>query len=169
MEIKNFRNKITGVVKKYRYPLIVLMIGILLMLLPAKRTKTNETPAKIPQQAEKNVSTEEKLETILSKIHGAGEVTVLLTTSSGEESIYQVDSNTGGSQDAPTGQITTVIVTDAERQQTGLVRKTIPEQYLGAIIVCEGADSPTVRLSIVEAVSKVTGLGADHISVLKMK
>jgi len=40
---------------------------------------------------------------------------------------------------------------------------------MGAVIVCQGADDPQVRLSIVDAVSKVTGLGSDKISVLKMK
>ena len=40
---------------------------------------------------------------------------------------------------------------------------------VGAIIVCQGGDSPTVRLNIVEAVSNVTGIGSDRITVLKMK
>lgn len=35
-------------------------------------------------------------------------------------------------------------------------------------MVCQGADNAAVRLAIVEAVSKVTGLGANRISVLKM-
>ena len=41
--------------------------------------------------------------------------------------------------------------------------------YLGAVIVCQGGDSPTVKLAIVEAVSNATGLSADKITVLKMK
>ena len=40
---------------------------------------------------------------------------------------------------------------------------------MGAIVVCQGGDNATVRLAIIEAVSNVTGLGADKISVLKMK
>jgi stage III sporulation protein AG len=36
-------------------------------------------------------------------------------------------------------------------------------------VVCQGADDPVVKLLIVDAVSKVTGLGADKISVMKMK
>jgi stage III sporulation protein AG len=40
---------------------------------------------------------------------------------------------------------------------------------MGAIVVCQGGDQPTVRLAILDAVSKVTGLGADKISILKMK
>jgi stage III sporulation protein AG len=41
--------------------------------------------------------------------------------------------------------------------------------YLGAVVVCRGADNAAVRLQIVEAVSVFTGLGADKISVNKMK
>ena len=49
------------------------------------------------------------------------------------------------------------------------VQQVLPESYRGAIVVCQGADSPAVKLAIVEAVSRATGLGADSISVLKMK
>jgi stage III sporulation protein AG len=49
------------------------------------------------------------------------------------------------------------------------MQTVLAPQYLGAIVVCQGADRSDVRLAIVEAVSALTGLGADKISVLKMK
>ena len=55
------------------------------------------------------------------------------------------------------------------RKQTGLVQQVNPPTYLGAVIVCQGADSASVRLAIVEAVGSVTGLSTDKITVLKMK
>lgn len=39
---------------------------------------------------------------------------------------------------------------------------------MGAAVVCDGADSPQVRLAVVEAVSAYTGLGSDKITVLTM-
>jgi stage III sporulation protein AG len=36
-------------------------------------------------------------------------------------------------------------------------------------VICQGAADPAVRLAVVEAVADATGLGADRISVLKMK
>jgi stage III sporulation protein AG len=63
----------------------------------------------------------------------------------------------------------TVIITDAQRAQQGLVKQVNPPVYLGAVVVCQGADRASVRLAIVEAVANATGLGADKISVLKMK
>ena len=63
----------------------------------------------------------------------------------------------------------TVTITDSERSQSGLVKQVNPPTYLGAVVICQGADDPEVRLSVVNAVSKATGLGANKISVLKMK
>ncbi len=39
----------------------------------------------------------------------------------------------------------------------------------GCVVVCEGADSPAVRLDVTSAVMAYTGLGSDRISVMKMK
>lgn len=39
----------------------------------------------------------------------------------------------------------------------------------GCVVVCEGADSPAVRLDVTSAVTAYTGLGSDRISVMKMK
>jgi stage III sporulation protein AG len=98
-------------------------------------------------------------------VRGTGKVSVMLMEASGEEIIYQTD--TSAASDST--KIDTVMVTDAQRNQNGLIRKIIAPQYCGAIVVCSGADDPQIRLEIVEAVSRITGLGADRISVLKMK
>ena len=85
----------------------------------------------------------------------------MLTVEEGETTVYQYDETASGK--------TTVIITDEERAESGLVQQVIPQKYRGAIVVCQGADSASVRLSVIEAVAKVTGLGTDRISVLKMK
>ena len=95
-------------------------------------------------------------------------VQVLLTESAGEMTVYQTDRDEGGGSDGAL-RADTVIITDSNRAQSGLVQQILPPKYQGAIIVCQGGDSPAVRLAIVEAVCKVTGLGADRVSVLKMK
>ena len=96
-------------------------------------------------------------------------VQVMLTLASGEETLYQTNEDYSIGDNTNTKRSDTVTVTDAQRNETGLIRQQNPPKYLGAIVVCNGADSPEVRLAVVEAVSKVTGLGADDISVLKMK
>jgi stage III sporulation protein AG len=79
--------------------------------------------------------------------------------------VYQTDSDSSGDS----SRLDTVIITDGDRAQNGLIQQVLPATYLGAIIVCEGGDRAEVRLAIAEAVSHFTGLGMDRISVLKMK
>ena len=40
-------------------------------------------------------------------------------------------------------------------------------QYRGALVVCDGGGSDSVRLQIINAVSALTGLGTDRIAVVK--
>lgn len=160
MDIKMLGNKVKKYVKKYRYVLLILAIGLVFMLIPTKKTATEETPTQETVQTP-SPSIDELLAEILTCIDGAGKVKVLLTMAKGEETVYQTDSSNA--------QISTVIISDADRAEEGLIVQVNPPVYLGAIVVCQGADSAAVRLAVVEAVSNVTGLGADQISVLKMK
>lgn len=142
--------------RKYRFVLAVLAVGIALMLLPSAPAAQEEAPAPTETQTQ---DMETRLKRILGRIDGAGEVDVMLTEAAGEQIIYQTDGE----------EADTVLVTDSERNEQGLVRTRQPPAYRGAIVLCRGADSAAVRLAIVDAVSKVTGLGSDKITVLKME
>ena len=152
--------------RKYRYVLLILLVGIVLMCLPGGEEPEQE---RVPPEQTDGMSVppdpEERLRQILSQIEGAGKVEVLLTPLAGEETVYQTDEDLSANGD----RMETVIITDAQRAQQGLVKQVNPPVYLGAVVVCQGADRATVRLAIVEAVANATGLGADQISVLKMK
>lgn len=155
-------------IKKYKYIILVLIIGLILMMIPSIETPKDETVV-ISHESSNILSVEEQLAQILSHVKGAGKVQVMLRISIGEETFYQTDDNYSSSDGGSTEKRDTVTVTDADRNQTGLIRQVNPPVYAGAIIVCQGADSPTVRYAIIEAVSKFTGLGSDKISILKMK
>lgn len=152
---------------KYKFVLLILCLGIILMSIP-EETPQNK-PAETPQTPEMPVTRAEELEDILSQIAGVGKVKVLLTESAGEQTHYQTDEENSTSSDSQSIRTETVIITDSGREEQGLVKTVTPPVYLGAIIVCQGGDLATVRLSIVEAVSNVTGIGSDRITVLKMK
>ena len=167
MDWVKIREKAGEAFRKYKYALLILALGLLLMWLP----DSGNDP---PEEVMETVSAEEtdltsELEQILSQIDGAGKVRVMLTEAAGEEVYYQTDNDQSDSGDSDSYRSDTVIVSDADRTQSGLVRKVDPPTYRGAVVVCQGADRPSVKLAIVEAVSNVTGLGADRISVLKMK
>lgn len=152
--------------KEYRYVILVLVLGLLLMMLPqGKSSQQKEEEAAVPE-TEAQESFQEQLEQLLSMVQGAGKVRVLLTEAEGERIIYQTD----GEENAQnTKRTDTVILSDSGRAQSGLVQQILPPTYLGAIILCQGADSASVRLALIEAVSNATGLSSDRISVLKMK
>ena len=150
---------------KYKYVLFVILIGVVLMLLPNKTTRKSE-PA---ETTISEVNEEERIQNILQMVHGAGRVAVYLKTERSEQYIYQTDNDTSSTTDRNDQSKDTVLVTDSERNQSGLIQTVLTPKYAGAVIVCDGADDAYVKLSIVDAVSKATGLGSDKISVLKMK
>ena len=153
--------------KKYRYVALIILIGIVFMMIPTKESDPPEPV--VDTQEETKEGMQEALDQILSKIDGAGRVEVLLTQLTGEEIIYQTDSDESVSGDSSGINLKTVILSTSERAEQPVVRQILPPTYLGAVIVCQGGDSPTVKLAIVEAVSNATGLSADKITVLKMK
>ena len=169
MELKKLTSKLQGLAGKYRYALLVLVIGLALLLIPGKDTQQKQSEIISSPTPAQQSFTSEALAEILQSIQGAGKVKVLLSTASGEETVYQTDSDTATSGDGGSTRIQTAIVTDSQRSEAGLIRQVNPPGYLGAIVVCEGADNPTVKLAVAQAVAKITGLGTDAICVLKMK
>lgn len=164
MDRIELKSRVLSIIKEYKYAAIILAAGLVLMTLPSKK------PASAPStQQEKEVVTtqplQDSLSTILSSMDGAGKVKVLLTQSQGERTIYQTDVQEGEKDIKES----TVIISGTGKEQMGLVQQTLAPKYLGAVVLCQGADNASVRLAIVEAVSSATGLSTDKITVLKMK
>lgn len=159
-------NKLRELALKYRYVLLVLAVGLFLMCLPERNETEKQQPSK---QTEANADLAVRLEEILGTIRGVGRVRVLLTERSGESVLYQTDTDAAYGAENSSERTDTVVITSEDRAESGLIRQINPPVYLGAVVVCQGGDDPTVRLAVVEAVSDATGLGADRISVLKMK
>lgn len=156
------KGTILEAVKKYRFVFLVILAGVFLMALPEREEKP-QTQA-IPEEVREG-TLEESLADILSLIEGAGKVRVLLTEAAGAETLFQTDSDMSTSDK----RTETVLITGSDRDEEGLVRRVDPPVYQGAVVLCQGADSPAIRLAIVEAVADATGLRSDQISVLKMK
>ena len=149
-DLKKWGLKLRRVIETWRLPLLILALGALILLWPSG--KKDEPSAEKPEaaQTEETADTQARLEQLLSSMDGVGRVELMLTTSGSEEIFYQTDTRVSGD----TCEETTVF-------------SSAP--YLGAVVVCDGADSATVRLRVMQAVSALTGLGSDKISVIKMK
>lgn len=151
---------------KYKFVVLVLCVGILFMTLPGKSTK--KEVASINTEVPQNYDTVSELTQILTQIQGVGKAHVMLTEAAGAQTVYQTDEDRSLNGESSSVRMDTVIISSGGTEQ-GLVQTVTPPVYLGAIVVCQGGADPTVRLAVTQAVSAVTGIGTDHIIVLKMK
>ncbi len=152
--------------KKYRWAGLILVLGLILVFLPEGKAPSEEAPVLPAAETE---DLQQQLEELLSRMEGAGKVRVLLSQAAGSEHHYQTDLDSQETMEASDRRVETVIITGSDRGQQGLVRRVDPPKYLGAVVLCQGADRPAVRLAVVDAVGTATGLTSDKISVLKMK
>ena len=169
MDFLKWKTRIVESVGKYKYVWVVLLIGMALMMIPGKEDKRTKTDPIQPIQQCTETDLSAQLEEILGQVNGAGQVRVMLSVAKGECTIYQTDSSYTQNDTHTDTQTQTVLITDSGRNEMGLIHQKNPPTYQGAIVLAQGADDPVVKLSIVEAVSDVTGLGANKISVLKMQ
>lgn len=170
MDISNAGAKIKTWIFRFRYAILVVLVGLVLLNIPVKKKIQGNITSTEPIVAQKEtISTAEQLTDILQHIHGVGRVKVLLTVSCSEKKEYQQDQQQTTSDGNNDIRLETVIIRDADDNEMALITQIISPEYLGAIVVCEGADDANVKLAVLEAVSKATGLRSDSISVLKMK
>ena len=121
-----------------------------------------------------------KLEEILSKIQGVGEVDVLINYSESNEIIpmYNENTKTSNTQETDTsGGTRTIEETDSQKEviyqendgeKTPITQKVVEPKIEGAIITAKGAGNAEVKSSIIQAVEAVTGLATHKIQVFEM-
>ena len=157
-----------GALRRYQYVLLVIAVGAVLLLLPTggRDSPQPEEPAREEGASFDLEGFERKLERALSLVEGAGETQVVLTLDGGSRQVLarnqDKDGNGGGSN-------TVVTVGKGSGQQEVVPLQTVAPQFRGALIVCPGGGDAATRLRLIEAVSALTGLGSDRISVCASK
>lgn len=167
--LAQLRTAAAQTLKKYRAALLIFLIGLALALMPVRRTGTQSAAAEGKTVQFSLSDTQTQMEAILSQIDGAGSVRLLLTLRTGEETIYQTDTRTVTNQSGTTQERETVFHQTGSAQKQPVVQRVDCPQYMGALVLCQGADQPSVRLAITEAVASLTGLGSNKIAVVKLK
>ena len=161
--------KLKEMLGKYKFVLIVILVGILLLLLPTEKEKDDLESEKGISGAEEDFSVEaleEKIGTILSKIDGAGNVTVILTVRSGMERILATEEENRVDDDSQEIRESPVIISGSNGEEVVLVGQNYPI-FQGALVVCEGGDDPEIKLKIIQSLSALTGLSSSKITVCK--
>ena len=152
--------------ERYKYIALVALAGIILLALPTGEQRVEEQ-----ETAPATILLQQEMEQILSAISGVGQVKVLLTLDSdGERQLAQdTELRYSGAVSAPEdySRTSSTVLLEGETGEESLVVKTVYPTYRGALVVCSGADSPEVRLTVTQAVASLTGLSSDRITVAK--
>ena len=173
--------------------LIVTIIAINFILSDKKETTKSENNTSNKRLAitnqnevssdntENTESLSEKLEYILSKISGVGDVNVFINYSQSSEMVAMYNENSKSSTTEETdtsGGVRKVQETDSQKDiiyqendgvKTPMTKKVVEPKIEGAIITAKGANNIDVKTNIIQAVEAVTGLATHKIQVFEMQ
>lgn len=125
---------------------------------------------------------EQRLENILGKIEGVGKVKVMLTYSESStfRPVYNEDSKVSNTNETDSNGGTRVITeTDSQREvifkensdgtKEPVTQSIVSPKIEGAVVAAQGANTSTVKASIIQAIEAATGLATHKIQVFKME
>ena len=170
MKMQDFMQKIKEKKLKRSDWLILVLAGILILII-ALPTDTKEK--KQAEEAKENISKENntmeaskdeierKLEDILEKIDGAGDVKVMITYQDSGTQVVEKDKNTSENSLEESDS------TGGDRN-TPFVSKELLPKVEGILIVASGGDNQKVKQNISEAVLALFQVEAHRIKIVKM-
>lgn len=151
---------------RWKYILLVVLAGVVLLLIPSGEHSGTQQPAgQTPETQFDLEGMERKIERALSKVQGAGEVTVVLTLK--ESSRQELARDT---QETDSGySSTTVVVSQGGGSDRTVPLQSIYPKYQGALVICPGGGDARVKLQLLEAMRALTGLSGEKISICKSR
>ena len=135
--------------------LLAMLLILLSELLPSGTTAAASSSSQSPAAYQEQL--EQRLETLVSQMSGAGKTTVMVTLETGEESIYAVDTQSGDAQT----QNTHVLLDDG----SALTETVYLPQVLGVAVLCEGGGDVRVAARITEMIGALLDLPSNRICV----
>lgn len=176
-DIKVIKNKLFN----KKTAVILIAVGVLLILLSdAAPTAKTKTDAKVNVSAENyREDLEKQLKRIVKSIKGAGDCEIMITLKSGIEYVYATeskssqitvnDSDTAGnkSEIKDGNEYKYIIIDDGNGGESALTVTELLPQIQGVVIVCDGADIPSVKSSVITAASALLGVSSNNICVIK--
>ena len=165
--------KLLALLEKYKFVLLVILVGIVLLTLPelggSATAQEQAAAAESAGLAFDLDGLERKLADTLSRVEGAGKVSVALTVKTSTRQVLAQNASTSQKEGETEESRSTVVVSQGSGREEAVPLQQIYPQFQGALVVCEGADDPSIRLAMADAVSALTGLGSDKISICKGK
>ena len=133
------------------------------------------------EQVSQEQTLSQKLESILSKIQGVGDVNVFINYSESSEVVAMYNENSKSSTTEETdisGGVRKIQETDSQKDvifqendgvKTPMTKKVVEPKIEGAIITAKGASNIDVKTNIIQAVEAATGLATHKIQVFEMQ
>lgn len=133
------------------------------------------------EQVPQEQTLSQKLESILGKIQGVGDVNVFINYSESSDvvAMYNENSKSSTTEETDTsGGVRKVQETDSQKDiiyqendgvKTPMTKKVVEPKIEGAIITAKGASNIDVKTSIIQAVEAATGLATHKIQVFEMQ
>lgn len=189
MKMQDFMQKIKEKKLNRSDWLILVLAGILILIIALP---TDTKGKKQAEEAKENISKEnntmeaskdeieQKLEDILEKIDGAGEVKVMITYQDSGTQVVEKDKNTsansveesdstGGVRNTKEQQLQeSTVYEEADAGNTPFVSKELLPKVEGILIVASGGDNQKVKQNISEAVLALFQVEAHRIKIVKM-
>lgn len=189
MKMLDFMQKIKEKKLKRSDWLILVLAGILILIIAlptdtkekkqAEKSKENISKENNTMEASKD-EIERKLEDILEKIDGAGDVKVMITYQDSGTQVVEKDKNTsensleesdstGGVRSTKEQQLQeSTVYEEADAGNTPFVSKELLPKVEGILIVASGGDNQKVKQNISEAVLALFQVEAHRIKIVKM-
>jgi len=133
------------------------------------------------EQVSQEQTLSQKLESILGKIQGVGDVNVFINYSESSEvvAMYNENSKSSTTEETDTsGGVRKIQETDSQKDvifqendgvKTPMTKKVVEPKIEGAIITAKGASNIDVKTNIIQAVEAATGLATHKIQVFEMQ
>ena len=153
--------------RKFRLTIICVCTVVLILILFFNiygKTVTTESSALNDDVTFYIGQLEDKLETLLSKVNGAGKVKVCITVESGRETVLAY-TTTSTESDTKKETVTTPVIVNGKT----VVLKELYPKIKGVLIVAEGADSLTVYTKLQQATLSLLDVEVGRIEILTMK
>ena len=160
-----------GDIKKIKKPLIkkeyiliffLTALAIVIFLSGSNLNLFSKKTETVSDNYVKNL--EQDLENLISAVNGAGKVKVLITVDGSSEEIVLKDVVSTLENGNKTTKETIVLIGGKP-----YVTKTVNPKIIGVVIVAEGADDLSVRLSISEIVTTTLNVNGESVRIIKMK
>ena len=151
--------------------IIAIILGaiVLLIYLSTFNSSSKKTSTTATSTTEYASMLESKLESIIAKIDGVGNVSVMITLSSGPEYVYATDEETQTNKNESNGTITSTSISTSSPviiSNEMVVIKEIMPSVGGVVVVAGGAGNTKVKLEIIKAIQALVDVPQANIEVL---